>query len=123
MPASSPSWAELRALRLADWHPRQKLQLPVTGIDRASVPAIDVHNHLGRWLSDGEWMIDDVSALVAIRRGDRQADAVGAARNKRSLSLKSHRPSPKYRPVSQNTAATIATPAAVRGASLKTFFW
>jgi len=66
MPASSPSWAKLRALRLADWHPRQKLQLPVTGIDRASVAAIDVHNHLGRWLSDGEWMIDDVTALVAI---------------------------------------------------------
>ncbi|MEO8095767.1 MAG: amidohydrolase family protein [Pseudolysinimonas sp.] len=32
---------------------------------RTSVPAIDVHNHLGRWLSDDEWMVDDVPRLLA----------------------------------------------------------
>jgi hypothetical protein len=61
----SPTWAELRLLPLPDWHPRQQLRLPASDIARASTPAIDVHNHLGRWLSDGEWMIDDVDALVA----------------------------------------------------------
>jgi predicted TIM-barrel fold metal-dependent hydrolase len=29
-------------------------------------PVIDIHNHLGRWLSDGEWMIDDVPELLEL---------------------------------------------------------
>lgn len=29
-------------------------------------PLIDVHNHLGRWLTDGSWMIDDVPRLIAM---------------------------------------------------------
>ena len=67
--AESPSlsWSELRELPLRRWEPRQQLRLPATEVPRASVPAIDVHNHLGRWLSEnGEWMIQDVPALVAI---------------------------------------------------------
>jgi len=32
----------------------------------AAVPAVDVHAHLGRWLTaDGSWMVPDVGALVA----------------------------------------------------------
>lgn len=29
-------------------------------------PLIDIHNHLGRWLTDGSWMVEDVDALVAM---------------------------------------------------------
>ena len=59
------SWQRMRSLPLVDWHPRAQLELPETAVRRSLVPAIDVHNHLGRWLSDGEWMIDDVDALIA----------------------------------------------------------
>jgi predicted TIM-barrel fold metal-dependent hydrolase len=63
----------LRDLRLRDWHPRSSLRLPATTVPRPAFPAIDVHNHLGRWLSGGDWrrgtapwLIDDVPALVAL---------------------------------------------------------
>lgn len=66
-PASpQPSWDELQSLPLTSWHPRSQLDLPETSTPRAAVPAIDIHNHLGRWLSDGQWMIQDVGALLAI---------------------------------------------------------
>jgi len=53
-------------LRLADWAPRSQLRARVTRVERAAVPVVDVHNHLGRWLSDGAWMIADVPRLVAM---------------------------------------------------------
>ena len=56
---------ELRRLPLAEWHPRAQVAVPVTEVRRPLVPAIDIHNHLGRWLSDGEWMIPDVAELLA----------------------------------------------------------
>ena len=52
----SLSWEELRRLPVPDWHPVSQLRLPATEVERAAFPAIDVHNHLGRWLSDGEWI-------------------------------------------------------------------
>lgn len=65
--ARSPlSWEALRDLPFASWTPVQRLHLPPTSVERAAFGAIDVHNHLGRWLSDGEWMIDDPSALIAV---------------------------------------------------------
>lgn len=58
--------SDLHSLPLAAWHPRSQLRLPATAVDTPSVGAIDVHNHLGRWLSDdGDWMIPDVGALIA----------------------------------------------------------
>ncbi|WGW12252.1 amidohydrolase family protein [Saxibacter everestensis] len=60
-----PDWDRIADLRLADWLPRRKLRTKVTSVDSPAFPVIDVHNHLGRWLSDGRWMIDDVPALVA----------------------------------------------------------
>jgi len=57
---------DLQNLPLTDWHPVSQLRAASTPVSRTAVPAIDVHNHLGRWLSDGEWMIDDVPALVAV---------------------------------------------------------
>ena len=63
---TSPDWESLARLPLAEWTPRSSLRLPATPRARAAVPAIDVHNHLGRWLSeDGDWMIRDVAALLA----------------------------------------------------------
>jgi|SRR5579875_478398 len=53
--------------RLADWEPRSTLQLPVTTVERASVPAVNFHTHLGRWLSpDGSWMEKDVPQFIAM---------------------------------------------------------
>ncbi|MDW5595341.1 amidohydrolase family protein [Conexibacter stalactiti] len=45
--------------------------MPETHLPRAAVPAIDAHNHLGRWLSswvgrDGDWAVADVGALLAL---------------------------------------------------------
>ena len=40
---------------------------PLTQVRRARFPAIDVHNHLGRWLSqDGSWMGPDVPHLLDV---------------------------------------------------------
>ena len=61
-----PDWSELAELRLADWAPRSQLRTGLTEVAWPAAPVVDIHNHLGRWLSDGEWMIDDVSALVAL---------------------------------------------------------
>jgi predicted TIM-barrel fold metal-dependent hydrolase len=56
---------------LHDFRPRPALRLPETHVPRARVPAIDAHNHLGRWLSgwvhdDGGWVAEDVGALLAL---------------------------------------------------------
>ena len=61
-----PSWDDLRRLPLTEWTPQAQLDLLATVVDRPRFPAIDVHNHLGRWLSDGEWMIEDVPGLLAV---------------------------------------------------------
>ena len=62
---TDPDWSALAETRLRDWTPVSQLRLPVTHVPRSAVPSIDIHNHLGRWLSDGEWMIPDVPALLA----------------------------------------------------------
>jgi predicted TIM-barrel fold metal-dependent hydrolase len=36
-----------------------------TSVDRAAHPVIDIHNHLGTWLSrEGDWMLKDVDGLL-----------------------------------------------------------
>lgn len=52
-------------LMLADWRPRAQLELPATAVERPIVPAIDVHNHLGRWLTD-DWCAPDVGRLIGL---------------------------------------------------------
>ena len=53
-------------LRLRDYLPRPALRGAEHPVERAAHPAIDAHNHLGRWLSaDGGWMVPDVSRLLA----------------------------------------------------------
>ncbi|MFT4210696.1 MAG: amidohydrolase family protein [Microbacterium sp.] len=66
MPHPASSWDDLRRLPLTQWRPVEQVRHRVTSIARAAVPAIDVHNHLGRWLSDGEWMVPDVAELVGV---------------------------------------------------------
>src|SRR6188472_3589430 len=56
---------------LQDFRPRPALRVPETHVPRPRVPAIDAHNHLGRWLShwvreDGGWVVPDVGALLAL---------------------------------------------------------
>jgi predicted TIM-barrel fold metal-dependent hydrolase len=61
----STAWDDLSALRLTDWKPVQQATLPVTSVTRSIVPSIDVHNHLGRWLShDGDWIYPGVRPLI-----------------------------------------------------------
>ena len=71
-PARKPLLAlRRRALETRLWIPRLHSYTPKAMVRAdehhpaaASVPAIDVHNHLGRWLSD-TWMVPDVGRLVA----------------------------------------------------------
>jgi predicted TIM-barrel fold metal-dependent hydrolase len=57
-------------LRLRDWRPEPKVVLPEHPVDRARFPAVDAHNHLGRWLSawvgdaPDAWTVKDVGALL-----------------------------------------------------------
>jgi predicted TIM-barrel fold metal-dependent hydrolase len=51
---------------LRDWTPRAQLRASASDVPVPAFACIDVHNHLGRWLTDdGGWMIDDVDALLA----------------------------------------------------------
>ncbi|MEO7447458.1 MAG: amidohydrolase family protein [Humibacillus sp.] len=57
---------DLGALHLADWAPHRQLRAAVTPVSTPCVPLIDAHNHLGRWLSEGRWMIEDVPRLLDV---------------------------------------------------------
>lgn len=62
--------ARARRVRLADYRPRPMLRVPGHVPERSAVPAIDAHNHLGRWLSrSGTWMVDDVAAFLERMQG------------------------------------------------------
>jgi len=54
-----------RQLPLADYRPRSRLVVPETVVERPRYPAVDAHNHLGRWLT-GDWCVGDVGALLAL---------------------------------------------------------
>lgn len=51
-------------MELSDYRPRPRLRVPGSRVPRAAVPAIDAHNHLGRWLTGG-WAAPDVGRLLA----------------------------------------------------------
>jgi hypothetical protein len=63
---AQPDWTALASLRLADWAPRSAVRVARTEVARPAASVVDVHNHLGRWLGDGKWVIDDPRALVAM---------------------------------------------------------
>lgn len=57
--------AVLADLRLRNFRPRSRVTRVISTVNTPSVPAIDCHNHLGRWLTDqGEWMAGQPRALV-----------------------------------------------------------
>jgi len=65
---------QLRHLRVADWKPVAQLRTTTTSVPRAAHPVIDIHNHLGRWLTatgdipfaSRPWAISDPGALVGL---------------------------------------------------------
>jgi predicted TIM-barrel fold metal-dependent hydrolase len=66
--------AELARLPLRDYLPVVQLRRSLSEVGRPAVPAVDVHNHLGRWLSpDGSWLVPDVEELLEVM------DAAGVA--------------------------------------------
>src|SRR5690606_24600183 len=62
---TAPDWQQLARTRLVDWQPRPRLVSATTRVTRSAVPCIDVHNHLGRWLTDG-WAAPDVGELLEL---------------------------------------------------------
>jgi Amidohydrolase len=45
-------------VRLSAWRPRPQLRVPAHEVRLPAWPAIDVHNHVGRWLADdGDWLV------------------------------------------------------------------
>ncbi|WP_242906249.1 amidohydrolase family protein [Actinomadura terrae] len=52
-------------MKLSEYRPRARLRVEESHVPRAAVPAIDAHNHLGRWLT-GDWTIPDVKSLLAL---------------------------------------------------------
>jgi predicted TIM-barrel fold metal-dependent hydrolase len=57
----------LADLPLRDYAPRSCLRAPSHIVPKASFPAIDAHNHLGKWLSPaGEWTVPDVGSLLEL---------------------------------------------------------
>jgi len=63
---TTTDWAAAADLRLADWHPRSRLVAEATQVSRSAVACIDVHNHLGRWLTPPGWTAPSVDELVAL---------------------------------------------------------
>ena len=62
---ATADWARMEQLRLVEWRPEAQVRLPATSVPRSAVPCIDVHNHLGRWLTDdGDWVHPDPAELV-----------------------------------------------------------
>lgn len=55
----------LRELPLRDYRPHSTLRLPEHPVERPRFPAVDAHNHLGRWLTDG-WSAPDVGRLLEL---------------------------------------------------------
>jgi len=59
-------------LRLRDWRPASKLVVDTNPVERSRFPAIDAHNHLGRWLSSwvgddpAAWTVPDVADLLEL---------------------------------------------------------
>jgi predicted TIM-barrel fold metal-dependent hydrolase len=69
-------------MKLADWLPQSRLVLPQSEVPLPCVPAVDAHNHLGRWLGlwddwlgldpadivrglERPWAVEDVGAALA----------------------------------------------------------
>jgi hypothetical protein len=69
-PADPADLSALRDLPLRAYRPRSMLRSETHPVPRARVPAVDAHNHLGRWLGeDGAWVVEDPDALLGVLDG------------------------------------------------------
>ncbi len=67
IPGAAARDHRIARLLLADFSPHRAIRRPLTPLSGLSVPAVDVHNHLGRWLTeDGSWMTPDVGELLEL---------------------------------------------------------
>jgi predicted TIM-barrel fold metal-dependent hydrolase len=57
---------DLAQLRLRDYRPVASLSAPSHRVERARVPAIDAHTHLGRWLTGGSWAVPSIARLAGL---------------------------------------------------------
>jgi predicted TIM-barrel fold metal-dependent hydrolase len=55
----------LSDLLLRNFRPQPMVVLPEHHPLSSSTPAVDVHNHLGRW-HDGDWRVTDIPALIEV---------------------------------------------------------
>jgi predicted TIM-barrel fold metal-dependent hydrolase len=53
----------LAGVKLRDYRPRSMLRLDAHHVGRARFPVVDIHNHLGRWLTQ-DWSVPDVEDLL-----------------------------------------------------------
>ena len=59
-----------RDILLQEYRPQSRLEVAEHRVERARFPAVDAHNHLGRWLSDdGGWVVPDVEAMIGLLDG------------------------------------------------------
>lgn len=65
---STPIDEAVRDVKLRDFTPEVQVRLPENLVPRMPVPAVDVHNHLGRW-HFGNWSAPDVGALIGVMDG------------------------------------------------------
>jgi hypothetical protein len=54
----------LADLPLRDFAPRSSLHARAHIVPKASFPATDAHNHLGKWLTSGKWAVPHVGSLL-----------------------------------------------------------
>ena len=67
MSAQDGLTADPSTLVVRDWAPRSQVRTDEHRVGRAAVRCVDVHNHLGRWLTDdGSWMTPDVGAVIDV---------------------------------------------------------
>jgi len=57
--------ASLRELKLRDYRPRSTLRTRTHDVPRARFSTVDMHNHLGRWLTS-DWSAPDVGSLLEL---------------------------------------------------------
>ena len=63
-PNAAPDWEALQRASIAEWQPHTEIVQPRHQTPRSRFASVDVHNHLGRWLNEGEWMFDDPADLI-----------------------------------------------------------
>jgi hypothetical protein len=54
-------------LSLSEWRPRPQVVLPEHVVERPAYDVVDVHNHVGRWLSESaDWLASDRAGLESL---------------------------------------------------------